>query len=160
MEKTILHYFDLFRTTTLDLTDYLKSYNIKLDNYQPAILDFPELTSLKLWNSIVEEDWLDDYIIGKDSSLDNLSITLYDNPNYWWVILLVNNFENPFDIILSDKEILELAKLLKDEYNLYPLRVYQNLLFEYYNNRRNIKIIKPEYLPNFLKKIKSYANES
>lgn len=152
-----MHYFDLFKKYNFDLTDYIKEQNIKFDYYQPVSLEMPELCSLKNWKSVIDDEWLSNYIVPRDSRLDKIAYNLYENPNMWWVILLVNDINNPFDWILSDDEIMELANVLSLSENTYPLRVYQNLLFDYYNDRRNIKIIKPEYLTNFIQALKNKA---
>jgi len=152
-----MHFFDLLKTYNLDLTDYLKSQDIKFDYYQSVITEFPELCNLRNWKSVIQDDWLIDYIVPQNTRIDMISYSLYKNPDFWWTILLVNGMNNPFDWILSDEEIMELADLLYIEYNEYPLKTYQELLFDYYDNKRNIKVIDPGYLPNFLIALKEKA---
>jgi hypothetical protein len=154
-----MNYFDLFKSYTIDFTKYLKEQDITLDYYQPKSIVLPELMSTKNWKDVIQEEWLVDYIVPNDSSLDKISYNLYRNVDFWWVILMVNDIESPFDWILKDEEIMALAKILSDNENLYPLRVYQELLFDHYNNRRNVKIINSVYLPNFIKALKEKASK-
>ncbi len=156
-----MHFFDLLKTYEIDLTDYLDDFDIKFDHYQSKKITLPELSNIRNWNSVIEEEWLDDYVVPRDSRLDRLANDLYDNPNYWWIILLINNINNPFDWILDDNDILELAEELYDNdvdgEGYYSLRTYQDLLFEHYNKKRQIKIIKPVYIPNYIKALKDKA---
>jgi len=154
-----MNYFDLFKENTIDLTEYNKTNGIKFDYYQSQVLNMKELSSMKNWKNVIDNAWIIDYIVPQDSRLDKLSYNLYGNTEFWWIFLMLNDINNPFDWILNDKEILELANTLYTEYNIYSLRCYQNMLFEYYNNRRNIKIISPSYLTNFLKALKDKSNE-
>lgn len=161
-----MNFFDLLKTYEIDFTDYLDEEDIKFDYYQNKKITLPELSNVKDWNSVIQEEWLDDYIVPRDSRIDKVANNLYRNPNYWWVILLVNEINNPFDWILSDQDILELADELYnndvldsngDGQGYYNLRTYQDLLYDYYNKKRQIKIIKPDYITNYIKALKDKA---
>lgn len=154
-----MEYFDLFKSNTMDFTKYFKDRDIKLDYYQPTVVQMKELFSVKDWKSVLQEEWVIDHIVPQDSRLDKLSYAVYGHTKFWWIFLLMNDVQNPFGWILSDTEIYELAELLYAEYNIYSLRCYQELLFDYYNNKRNIQIIDPAYLTNFLTAMEKYRDE-
>lgn len=62
------------------------------------------------------------YEVDNDDWLDTISFRVYQTPNLWWVIAIVNNISNPFE-------------------ELYPGKI--------------LRILKPNYIYNILKEIKS-----
>lgn len=62
------------------------------------------------------------YEVDNDDWLDTISFKVYQTPNLWWVIAIVNNISNPFE-------------------ELYPGKI--------------LRILKPNYIYNILKEIKS-----
>ena len=62
------------------------------------------------------------YEVDNDDWLDTVAFKVYQTPNLWWVIAIVNNISNPFE-------------------ELYPGKI--------------LRILKPNYIYNILKEIKS-----
>lgn len=108
----------------------------------------------------------DEYIVKDGDTPESIAWKFYGNPNYHWVILLMNDIIDPFyDFPLSDNE---LSKFVTDTYgagnensphhyelngvvvdantpNAAPI---SNFEYEYHKNeeKRKIKILKPEFV--------------
>ena len=63
--------------------------------------------------AVIEDRDTDIYLTYNAATrLDNISFRVYNDPQYWWVILAANGYEIEFDII--DGEILRIPFPLSD----------------------------------------------
>ena len=64
-------------------------------------------------NEEVQEDviFYDIHEVTNDGWWDNISNTYYGDPLYWWVVVMMNDIQNPFEEIVPGKQI----KILKGD---------------------------------------------
>lgn len=119
----------------MNLTDYRVLTNQSLNNSSQLKLFsvVNELSSntkyLNIFRSYIlnrsnlnNDSFYNLYEVDNDDWLDTISFRVYQTPNLWWVIAIVNNISNPFE-------------------ELYPGKI--------------LRILKPNYIYNILKEIKS-----
>ena len=119
----------------MNLTDYRVLTNQSLNNSSQLKLFsvVNELSSntkyLNIFRSYIlnrsnlnNDSFYNLYEVDNDVWLDTISFRVYQTPNLWWVIAIVNNISNPFE-------------------ELYPGKI--------------LRILKPNYIYNILKEIKS-----
>ena len=119
----------------MNLTDYRVLTNQSLNNSSQLKLFsvVNELSSntkyLNIFRSYIlnrsnlnNDSFYNLYEVDNDDWLDTISFKVYQTPNLWWVIAIVNNISNPFE-------------------ELYPGKI--------------LRILKPNYIYNILKEIKS-----
>lgn len=120
-----------------------------------------------------------DYIVKDGENIEDVSFNFYGNSNYAMILLLMNDIIDPFyGWCLSNSE---LDKLMKDNYgqqNIHNVHHYEkngdivssdvvgakqvsNYEYELKENekKRRIKILKPEFLQQFLKEFEDSINE-
>jgi len=112
-------------------------------------------------------DFFVEYAIEGNPNLDTLSYKIYGDVSYYWVIILVNNIQDAFfDLPMSQEELKVLSKTqLEDEAkSLGITNIKEHVANNFYtrfllneeenNNKRIIKIVRPETLPKFLNLLK------
>lgn len=85
-----------------------------------TVLEDLDLTKyMNIWrtyvlNSAVTGDTLfyETYEVENEDWWDNISSYIYDTPNLWWVIALMNDVENPFEDLDAGDNI----KILRESY--------------------------------------------
>jgi len=105
----------------------------------------------------LEDKYLQVYNISDGQMLEDISYEMYDDPIYYWTIIIVNNITDPiFDLPLPEESIQEIARDQSYvngslDLNLYSTN-YDTMSTEN-DTKRNIKVIKREYLSQFLTEI-------
>lgn len=106
------------------------------------------------------------YMVIDGESPEVISNKLYGDPKWWWVILLFNRIEDPFfDWIMTTNEVEDYAR--KIIINTYGTTVgYEAELLDKINeisenneNRREIKILKQEYLGTLVKQLRGWIKQ-
>lgn len=150
---------DLYQDVNLDITKIAKDTGTKLNN---TLQSYQNIPLKQLFNVIDMSQFPADYFEYTDvieNSLDKVSERLYQNPNYWWLILLVNNIKNPFEFNMSPRIIGILANYLYRTEEKYTEETYFDLLNEYNDSKKkNIKYIKQQYLNDFFRKVLESKN--
>jgi hypothetical protein len=106
----------------------------------------------------IEEKYLQVYAMSDGESLEDVSYEMYGDPIYFWTILIVNDFQDQlFDFALPEDSIQEIARdLATDLEGNLDMAEYSNqydALTADSDAKRNIKVIKNEYLSSFLTQI-------
>lgn len=105
----------------------------------------------------IPNEYLYDYILKDGESLETVSFDIYDDPAYWWLLAVINDirdiiFDLPLEAIVLQKiateestigDVLDLV-LFSEKYD--ELEIENDL-------KRNIKILKPEFLNTILTNI-------
>jgi len=95
-----------------------------------------------------------EYNIQGNENLDMISYKVYNDPSYYWIIIVLNKIQDPlFDLPLSERELSKYTKFFIDNSEEYTAedyyRVYK-MLEERNNEKRKIKLVRPEKLSTFL----------
>jgi len=150
--------FEYLKDTELDLSDYTKQNNIKLSNIQPVKVTLKELLNFGDFDKIINPDWLFDYVITDEYRVDYLSKKIYDDESYWWAILLVNKIDNPLDLPMEPEKMNEFAISIfnngNNDYGYASLDIVYQLLDEWNNKKRNIKVVGKSNILDFKRAIK------
>lgn len=159
-----MDFLDFFNKTDVNLTKFLKDNDMIFSNIQPSSSSLPIFNDNKLkpiLNDILEkEEYFESYKILESERIDQVASKVYNNSEYWWMILYFNNISDPFEWPLSYQELNELAKILYDEYGIYASQqVYFNLLYEMNEEKRTIKIIKEKYFAEVIDEINNNIEE-
>lgn len=97
----------------------------------------------------LNKDFINYYKIENFSRLENISFKLYGTVDYWWVLALINDIQDPiFDLPLDD----ETLRTIVAEYDgtaTEKLEYYDQLIEEQ-DAKRIIKVIKKEYIGRLL----------
>ena len=113
---------------------------------------------------LIDEKYLQVYNIKDGDLLETISYKVYGDTRYFWTIMIVNNITDPiFDIAIPDDAIQRMARDKASlsgviDYTLYS-QIYDELSEEN-DLKREIKIIKPDYLGSFLTEISRVAEEN
>jgi len=145
--------FDVTKTYSIDLSSYLKKYNIINSSLQTPEIEFKQVVNYVYYqNKIDISNITDDYILSITDRPDTLSLKLYDTTDYWWVNLAINNISY-YDFPLDEISLNSLANYLYREYREYSLDTYIQFLENMNVEKRKIKIIKPENIIDFMKEL-------
>lgn len=76
----------------------------------------------------IEDDWLMTYDLRDGETLHDVSYNLYDTVDYWWLLALVNSYDDVhYDMFIKDETLQKLSKQLqimelsnKSDYILFP----------------------------------------
>lgn len=106
----------------------------------------------------IEDKYLQVYSISDGETLEDISYQIYGDTVYFWTIIIVNNFFDPiFDLPLPEDSIQEIARdLATDDSGNIDQTEYStqyDTLTDANDVKRDIKVIKREYLSAFLTKI-------
>ena len=108
----------------------------------------------------VNEQWLDDYVLKDGDTPENLSYELYDTTDLWWTIMVLNErYDRFFDFPITDKAMtlyLDYLNTLGQIDSSDSSEV--NALKTANDNLREIKVIKPDYIRDFVYKIQDIIN--
>ena len=116
-------------------------------------------------NTVIEERYLMVYQIQDGQMLENISYEIYGDTEYFWILMIINNLNDPiFDIALPDDAIqrtaIERSRNNDGSINHALYSTNYDQLSQENDAKRNIKVIKPEYLNEFLTKIIKLSNNS
>lgn len=102
----------------------------------------------------IEDKYLQVYQITDGQALEDISYELYDDPVYFWTIIIINNILDPiFDLPLPEESIQEIARDQSTTNGVLDIAEYStnyDTMTAENDAKRNIKVIKPDYLSAFL----------
>jgi len=153
----IENFSDYYDKVDLDISQFNDDNNIKYSNIQPV-----EFTLVSLYNFIDVNltdilELCDEYAINDEERPDTISQKLYGSEDLWWVSLLINRISY-YDFPLSETNLNTLSEYLyEQEYKFNSPDIYYNYLKEINDLKRNISVIKEEYLYILLRKIFEYV---
>ena len=114
-------------------------------------------------NVEIEEKFLQIYRLSDGETLEDVSYQLYNDTVFFWVFMIINNFTDPlFDVAIPDSAIQRQAR----DMSIVDGVLDEGLYFTTYDElseandlKRNIKVIKPEFLNKFLTQLIVKYNE-
>lgn len=125
--------------------------SVLYDNDQYKFLNIFYKYNLK---TDIGDKYLQVYKIIDGQTLEDISYIMYDDPIYYWTIIIINNIHDPiFDLPLPEDSIQEVARDMSLVNNVLDLGLYStnyDTLSAENDAKRNIKVIKPAYLSQFL----------
>lgn len=147
-----MNIFDLLKDNYLELENDFINDNITLSYLQPYNTYVKSSLFIDKVKPEEYKDYLTDYEIKNEAWADGLSDLLYGTTEYWWIILYLNGYENPYLFNMNPKTANSLIEALNIKYKdfINNKTFWQDLVYDYIQRKRKIKIIKPEYLNNFL----------
>jgi hypothetical protein len=106
----------------------------------------------------IEDRYLQVYSMSDGESLEDVSFEMYGDTQYFWTIIIVNDFNDPiFDLALPEDTIQEIARDLATDVDgnldLSEYSTQYDLLTDQNDAKKSIKVIKNEYLSSFLTQI-------
>ena len=113
-------------------------------------IEFLNLTkSFKIKDIVNRDVFTESYIIKDGETLDTVSFNLYGDVKFWWILALLNDISDPFyGIPLTNESLREWFVLLQAKGEViaddWATFVNEN------NAKRDIDILKPQYLNDFL----------
>jgi hypothetical protein len=147
---------NIYDDLTIDVTDICRETGTVLNTNLQSYRDIPLKQLFRKLNleTIPKEFFGTTEVV--ENSFDKLSLRIYDNPNYWWLILLINRIENPFTFNMSPRMIAIVANYLFRTQGKYTEETYFDLVNEHnYNKKKSISYIKKQYLNDFFRRILS-----
>jgi len=144
--------FDLLKNNYLDLKQDFLDQGILLSYLQPyntEIASFVFIDKLKL---VDYEDYLIDYKVDNEVDAEGLSLLLYGDKQYYWVILYVNRIDNPYLFNMPSNVANTVITYLKETYSNISTdnQFWHDLVYDYIVRKRQIKIIDPKFLQNYI----------
>lgn len=152
-------YFDQFRDVQVDLTDYLKRFDVvpghpfTFSNMQPVVATLKNLFEL----FEIVEDFRNNvitfqrYSVAEGEKVEDVSYKNYDTTDHWWIILLFNDIKNPFmQWPKTEEQLSELADLMFVEEGIFSRDTYYSILFEENEKKRGIVVPKPSYITDII----------
>lgn len=130
--------------------------NTKITYNQTQIIDiFKKFIYIESFKNNIQ--YFNEYYIKEKETPELVSYRFYNTTDYWWIILSFNNIYDPFyDWPLSEEELeLWIKKLYPDWENDIPsyLQSLEEKRIEN-SNKKQIKILKSEYIDLLIKQIK------
>jgi len=105
----------------------------------------------------IDEKYLKVYSIADGETLEGISYELYDDTIYFWTIIIINGIFDPiFDLPLPEEAIQQIARENSTINGILDIALYStnyDILTDENDAKRNIKVIKPGYLGQFLTQI-------
>lgn len=98
-------------------------------------------------------DFFYEYKIEGSKNVDTISYEIYEDPSFYWLIIMINNIQDVFfDLPLSENELRLIAKekVEQDGVGMDKFYSYYKELEEENNEKRIILAVRPEYLNRFL----------
>lgn len=98
-----------------------------------------------------------DYAISDGETPEMVSYTVYGVTDWWWIILILNDIQDPFyDWPLSNDELESWAKKLVPDWETNPTTYMAKLteLVASNETNRNIKLLKEEYINKIVEQLK------
>jgi len=125
-----------------------------------------DVLGLKEFISNMDDNLFKYYTLAEDDKLERVSYELYGTPDYWDMIILVNNMNPLFCMMHSYDVVYKMTENLVDGYQEKYPKVQINPFHEEYmrskyqefcnsNNEANkiIKVVKPEFIYEFIRLI-------
>lgn len=145
----------LYDDIKIDVTEICRSTGTVLNTNLQQYRDIPlkQLTR-KFELETIPDEYFDTTTV-TENSLDKLSNRLYDNPHWWWLILLVNRIENPFVFNMSPRLVSVAAGWLYRYEGKFTEETYFDLVNEYVQKQRKIRFVKKSFLTDFFRRVLS-----
>lgn len=151
-------YFDQFTDIEIDLTDYLENISSSgskytMSNRQPVKTIIKNLfikytLDIKFKNNI---NLINRYEIPEGEMPEAVSYKVYDTVDFWWLVLVFNEIENPLkDWPLSQEQINSLADSYSEQEGKYTRQTYYDMLFERNETKRHIILPRIEVLNDII----------
>ena len=156
--KHPFHFFDQFLDVEVNLKPY-QNYMQRFDkyfqfsNWQPLRVKLKNLfyQYRVINNYLKNKTFFIKYQVKDYETIEYIAYKFYDDVEFWWVIAVFNDIKNPFnDWIMTNEQLQMIANWLTQEEGKYPYEIYYKLLFERNEEKRNIKILRPEELNNLV----------
>jgi len=144
---------DIYKDVRIDISKICKDVGIKLNT---SLQKYKDINLKQLQNKLNIDDLPDeffDYTTVNENSLDKLSNRLYNNSTYWWIILLVNDINNPFCFNMTPRLMTIIANYLYRFEGKYTENIYFDLINEYNDKQKEIKYIKKSFLNDFFRRL-------
>ena len=135
--------------------DFVSDYTSR--NFRPIAL-MPEVS---------DSAWIDYIVLDDDQKAEQISQVLYDSPDYWDILMLINNRDPLFDMVYR-YDVLDLvandmiARYAADYSGIYKQETFDDLaaralsqLQDEADVLRTFKIIRPEKISDFVKLLKN-----
>jgi len=123
------------------VTDIFKRFTF-LDNFRDGIKFFVE------------------YRVIDGETPEMISHRYYGTPDWWWIILIFNEFQDTFfEWLMTQEEIETYAKKLITDWETNPTDYYAKIedFITMNETRREIRILKPNYLDTVVKNLKGWT---
>lgn len=98
------------------------------------------------------DDFLDDYVIRDGDTPIRIALNLYGNADLFWIIMIINKMYNRFfDFPIPNKVTNKIKRdMLQMGYTVSEIDEFE----EENDNKRIIKVLKPEFVQSFLFQLK------
>ena len=119
--------------------------------------------TLKLYNENIDSSWFSEITILPNTNIEKVSLDVYEDENYWDVILLVNDMspliDTPFDFdVISDTvqdkldnyENNVLKRTIPDDLRQQLYQQYEDEMIQENNSMLTLKYIKKERLYDYI----------
>jgi hypothetical protein len=137
----------------IDVTEICRNTGTVLNTNLQSYRDVPLKQLAKKFNFDQIPDEYFDTTVVTENTLDKLSLRLYDNPYWWWLILLVNRIDNPFVFNMSPRLVSVAAGWLYRYEGTYTEETYFDLVNEYVQKQRTIRYVKKSFLTDFFRRM-------
>jgi len=138
-------YFDQYSDMEIDFSKYIEKkstdINYNFSNDQPVKTTIKNLfTHYNLIDTFKKNiDIIFNYTIKDTDTPEKISYDLYRTTDFWWVIFIFNNIQNPFlDWPLNQDHLNQLVDLLYQDERKYSKETYYQFIFDRNEQRRNI----------------------
>lgn len=162
------NYFDQFKDTKVNLTNYLTNlsvsgYDYRFGEKQPVITDLKNLFSH--YEVIIEfkknVDSYIHYLIPEGYTVDRISYDFYETTEFWWIIYIFNNIKNPWlEWPSTQEQLTSFTQLLYNEEGKYSYDTYYKFLQEENEQKKNIIIPKNYAIRDIIWSYRSQILES
>lgn len=148
-------------------TSLLKYTTNELNDDNKWVIDYNSIDKDLIIEYILISDpnYFSFKLIDESQTLEKISYDLYGTPDYWDLLLILNEYDPLFDTVFQFDTLIELSEDKTEELNtklfngLLPVNVKSALQDNYYKKysdrnelNRVLKYIKPRYLNEFLTK--------
>lgn len=142
---------------------YLLKDNMLVSNYSEK--SFEKVSALI---KTLGDEYFETYTLQECDKLERLSLEIYNTEDYWDIILIINAmnplFDMPYDLgTLMDMSMVKSTNYIQNTYNNnntmpiehyeYMADVYNKEMIVKSDNNKNIIIIRPSMIQNFLKEL-------
>jgi hypothetical protein len=150
-------YLDQFLDIEINLTEYLNSVpsttTYTLTNKQPVITTVKNLFSKYevIYDYKTNINLLINYKIKEFEFIETVSYSVYGSPEYWWIIALFNNIQDPLvDWPLSQEQMITIATNLFEKERKYNYNTYLDSISTQNETKRDIIVPKSDILKDII----------
>lgn len=148
----IFNLFNQYENISVDLKPFLDKYGIILSNDQPIEMPLKNIFQVVKMDDYFTNSNFYNFYNENTRSPDEIAFQEYGSYDYWWLVMLSNNFSNIFtDWLLNDAQIYDLATKMEELENKFSFNGYYNLLSELQESKRTIKLLRRSELPSLFR---------